>query len=193
MDNNRLARRDFFATLTVIIITLMALTGGWIIKNIVQDDARLTAMGGYTVELPRDWVLAPSEAPERLWAWNKRAPQEKLRLSEIPSTAAVPLSTIAWQRNLARGQQLDTYHVLEESPVLINGRTGYKVSFAYVLPGASNELPVVITGVDYLFAHPSGTAVLVFTAEAPSGHLPALLTQFHRFMFSVPVAEGAVP
>jgi hypothetical protein len=187
---NRATRRDFFATLTVIIITLMALTGGWIIKNIVQDDARHATLNGYTVLLPRDWVLAPSQAPERLWAWNKRAPHEKMRLSEIPSTADTPLATIAWQRNLAQGQRLNTYHVLEESAVLVEGRTGYKVSFAYVLAGASNEVPIVITGVDYYFSHPSHTATLVFTAEAPHGNLPNLLPQFQRFLLSVPVAEG---
>ena len=192
--HSRAARRDFFATLTVIIITLMALTSGWILKNIVQDDARLVASGGYLVQLPRDWVLAPpTHETQRLWAWNKRLPTEKFSLSQTPYSADMPLSTAAWQRNLARGQELNIYHVLEETAVIVNGRTGYRVDFAYVLPGAPNEIPLVITGRDYYFLHPTEPSVLIFTAEAPNGNLPNLLPQFQRFMFSVPVAEGGTP
>lgn len=190
------AYQELFATLAVVVITLMALTAGWIVKNNAQDDRRTIEHEGYLATLPMGWVMAQGDttAEERLWAWNKRAPLEHLRFSTTPSTAEIPLSTVALQRNLARSQRLNTYHVLDETAVTVDGRTGYKVSFAYVEPGHPQDLPVVITGVDYFFYEADQAAVLIFTAEAPSGELNPLIPAFQRFMLSVrPATQGNTP
>ncbi|NJN44066.1 MAG: hypothetical protein HC806_04600 [Anaerolineae bacterium] len=80
---------------------------------------------------------------------------------------------------------LKLYRVISETPILVNGRDGYKVSFAYVDPGNVGEVPEVIQGIDYYFSN--GDQTLIITLEIDDGNPEEHLSDFLRFVETVEI------
>lgn len=186
-------------------VTLLALLLGWGLKTYTQNQTRSVSHRGVTAEVPAGWLVETQETiaaqtddpfqmenpggsadPNLVFtARNPLHPERVYSVSlypggvDLPSTAAI--------RALNQGQDLRLYRVIDESPILVNGREGYKVSYAYVNPGDIGDIPVVIQGIDYYFT--SGDQTLVITLEVANDDPSAHQADFLKFLETVRV-EG---
>jgi len=196
------------STLTTI-ITVIALLLGWGLKTYVEGQTRAVSVQTITADVPAGWIVrennpgsgsAPSDDPFQMahpdtgqspnlvfTAWNPLHPERHYSVSLYPGGDTTTFPATAAIRTLNRGTNLRLYRVLEETPILVNGKDGYKVTFAYVDPGQAGEVPVVIQGVDYYFAHEEQTYVVTLELEndSPENHL----AEFLRFVETVEVGE----
>jgi hypothetical protein len=76
--------------------------------------------------------------------------------------------------------------VLEQTPVTLSGRDGYRVTFAFVDAGQVNQVPVVYQGVDYYFVE--GDRTIVVTLETTRS-LDEELAAFQDFVSEVGLGE----
>lgn len=181
-------RDDQRSVAAVIIVTAIALFLGWGIKASVQNQTRLVSQNGITGAVPLGWVMGETAAANSLHAWDSFDPAKQFAVTLYPINEQISVDQVVVQRNLERGQALNSYRVLEKVNGVINGRNVFEVHFAYVRVGGRDELPQVIQGTDYYVEH-SAEQVMVLTAEAASGDLEALLPDFQRFMDSVQTGE----
>ncbi|GAB4580397.1 MAG: hypothetical protein Fur0022_31380 [Anaerolineales bacterium] len=200
------------STLTTV-ITILALLLGWGLKTYVEGQTRTVSVRGVTAQVPAGWIVrennpasgvTPSDDPFQMenpdsgqspnlvfTAWNPLHPERHYSVSLYPGGETTSFPATAAIRTLNRGTTLKLYRVLEETPILVNGRDGYKVSFAYVNPGDANAIPTVIEGIDYYFAEGEQTFVVTLEintsiqGDSPTDYLPAFL----KFVQTVEVGE----
>ena len=195
-------RRRQSSTLTTV-ITIIALLLGWGLKIFTEGRTRPVTVEGISAQVPAGWVVRQNETsasqsddpfqmahpesaqnPNQVFtAWNPLHPERHYTVSAYPG--GVDLPSTAAIRTLNRGQDLRLYRILDETPILVNGNEGYKVSFAYVDPGDVGDVPTVIQGIDYYF--PSGDQTLVITLEVEIDNPSRHLTDFLKFLETVQV------
>jgi hypothetical protein len=189
-------------------ITIIALLLGWGLKTFVEGKTRPVTARGITADIPAGWIVRENdpaastasssddpfqmEHPDSaqspnlvLTAWNPLHPERHYSVSLYAGGAETTLPSTAAVRTLNRGTTLKLYRVLEETPILVNGKDGYKVTFAYVDPGDVGEVPTVIQGVDYYFAQ--GDQTLVMTLEIDNGNPADHLSDFLKFVETVEI------
>ncbi|NUM49221.1 MAG: hypothetical protein HUU38_31355 [Anaerolineales bacterium] len=196
------------STLTTV-ITILALLLGWGLKMYVEGQTRPVSVRGITAEVPAGWIVrendpasgvTPSDDPFQMdhpdsgtspnlvfTAWNPLHPERHYSVSLYPGGENTTFPATASVRTLNRGSTLKLYRILEETPILVNGRDGYKVTFAYVDPGDASEVPTVLQGVDYYFAE--GEQTFVVTLEVDNGTPADHLTTFLQFVETVEIGE----
>ena len=104
----------------------------------------------------------------------------------MPASART-LAGIASDRNRSRDQLLNSYAVLEETPIVREGQEGYKVAFVHVALGAEGE-PRIVKGVEYLSVQQQ--YVLVISLETSADDYDDALPRLERFLDSVSITEG---
>ena len=186
------------ATLTAL-ITVLALIIGWGIKTGVENASREVSNRGLSGSVPSGWLVNSPDSGAGMLQIDEQDPtlafaannpldiSTRYAASLLPSGSDTTLVTAATARNLQRGQKLNLYRVTDTTPVSVAGREGYRVQFAYVVPGDPGSVPTVITGADYYFEE--GSQLLVVTLETESGNMNHELDRFFRFLNSVAV-EG---
>jgi hypothetical protein len=106
----------------------------------------------------------------------------------LPVSKDMKVSDLVVTRNLERGQNLSTYRVLDQEPVVVNGKNAYSVHFAYVLAGSNSQLPQVIEGLDYyFFTQPKS---MVVTLEEETSSFKEAQTRFTTFLQKVSMSGG---
>jgi hypothetical protein len=165
-------------------LTLLALLAGWGVRTSVENRARDVEQAGVRAAVPADWIVQEGFDELRLVTWNSQLPEERYSVAVL-SDAAAP-SDAAAERSRQRAQFLGTYRLLEEGPVVIGGREGYRVAFAYVSTGQP-ELPVVIQGVDHYYEEAGG--ITVVSMESPEDRFDHALPRFLRFLATVEVEQ----
>jgi hypothetical protein len=117
---------------------------------------------------------------------NPRDLDELYRVLLLPADA--DLEAMATMRNNNRAHCRRTaFHILETTPIVFDGRDGFKVNYAYA--DTDNTKPQIIEGVDYYF--PEGNNVLLISFEAESETFAADFPRFTRFLRSVSVTGGS--
>ncbi|MGH9053596.1 MAG: hypothetical protein ACRDWX_11375 [Acidimicrobiia bacterium] len=173
---------DWSSVWAVVAVTLLALLAGWVVRSAVENRSRLVEGSEVTAAVPAGWMVQEGFDELRLVTWNAPVPEERYSVSVLPEAGA-PIDAAA-ERNRRRAQLLGTYRLLEEMPVVIDGRDGYRVGFAYV-PTGRPGLPTVVQGVDYYYQEDG--AVTVVSLEAPQDRFTRALPRFLRFLASVEV------
>ncbi len=181
----------------VFLVTLVALFIGWGVKTSTQNSTRPILQQNLTAQIPTGWIaqeagngglLAQDDAdPTQVFAtWDPMQPEQRYSVSLLPS-AGISLPDVAAVRNLSRAQNLDTYRILDQTPVVLEGREGYKVSFAYV-DADGMDIPTIVRGIDYYFLEAEQT--IVVTLEAAEQAYAAQVDAFQTFALSVSFASG---
>jgi hypothetical protein len=183
------------STLTTV-ITVLALLLGWGLKMYVEGQTRPISVQGFTAHVPAGWIVrentstanpAASDDPFQMeHPDSSTSPNRHYSVSQYPGGDTTFAAT-ASIRTLNRGSSLKLYRILEETPILVNGRDGYKVTFAYVDPGDATEVPTVIQGVDYYFTQ--GDQTLVITLEVDNDSPTDHLADFLQFVETVEIGE----
>ena len=206
-------KKSMNAAILVAGVTLVALALGWMLKSSFISAVRQVSVDGITAELPANWLIDqrdsqqlslgnidvtgsssqaqiandPEASPNRVFSsWDPLAPQLRYTISRVPFDAAGRLADAAAVRNLLRAQVLSSYRVLDQTPVTLKGRDGYRVSFAFVDASVPNQVPVVLRGADYFFQE--GESVLIVTLET-SGNYGDALPAFQEFAYTVRQGE----
>ncbi len=184
VPNPQLTAERQSAVLTVCLL-LIALLLGWQVKTAVQNASRTIEQGGFMADVPPGWLVQPGAGDLVVVARNPQALNHLYRVSQLP--AASDLDSLAENRNLVRIRLDSSYRVLDASPVIFDGRDGYKINFARVDLNP-NGLPQVIEGIDYYFA--AEDRVIILSLEARSETFATALPAFQRFMQSVTYQSG---
>lgn len=172
-------------TLLVIGVVLAALLLGWVIKENVTGQGRPFSQNGVSGELPAGWLTQDGTGDLLLVARNPQAPDERYRINRL--TPNTDLAALAAVQNGERARLEPTFRVVEETPIVVNGRDGYKVSYAYI-DDSGTGMPAVIEGVDYYFLE--GDAVLVISLEAAHENFAEAFPRFQTFRDAVVYEAG---
>lgn len=175
---------DRYSQLTVVVITLAALLLGWGLKTGVQGRTADFSAEEITARVPAGWRNTASEG-QLLRAANPLDPTTVYGIETLPASEA-DLANAATTLSLRRAQNLLAYRVLEQTPVTVGDRSGYKVSYVYVDSEPTltmDHLPVVMRGADYFFD--AGGRVVVVTLMAAKDGFDQELPAFWRFLSSI--------
>jgi hypothetical protein len=182
-------RRDRWVSWLVIGVLIAALLLGWAVKAAAEGRTVLYQAGGLQVRYPAGWVRAEVQPPvllrvEDRWAAPFRTTL-MLQRRPLPPVGEKPVGTVQQTLALERGRKWTAYRVLGmEENVSIAGRTGMRVTFAYVETNPNpflETVPVVMSGEDFLF--PVGDQVYIVTltaAEANHARAQRALRAFLR-------------
>ncbi len=178
-------KRERLSALLVILLTLLALLLGWAVKTAVTNQTQSFASQGITAEPPAGWLVQEGAGEFVMLARNPAALDQRYRILMLPGGGE--LTAVAAQRNQNRGRMDDSYTVLEQTPIVADGRDGYKVSYALVNTD-TGRLPTIIEGVDYYFSMDNKIVVVSFEAE--QADYAANFAQFQDFRASVAYEGG---
>ncbi|MBI4771177.1 MAG: hypothetical protein HY784_12395 [Chloroflexi bacterium] len=175
---------DRFAPYSVALVTLAALLLGWAVKARAEGRVASFSAQGVSALVPAGWTAAT--AGDRLLVASDPLGKDTAYGLQLVPTPNGDLPNAAASLSLRRAQDWMGYRVLDQSPVTVDSRAGYRVNFVYVDSDptlSTDHLPVVVRGVDYLFA--SGDRAVVVTLTAERGEFDAALARFRRFLASV--------
>ena len=175
-----------FSALVVTAVTLLALMLGWQLKFLVQNRTEPVAHKGVTALMPAGWLVQSGAGDLAFLTRNPTAMQQKYGVNLLlPATS---LNQLATQRSLAWGRANDTYRVIDETPIILEGENGYKVHYTY-MDLRSTGMPAIIEGVIYYFNR--SNKVLATYYENEQTAFDKGLDQFRRFLDTVQV--GVAP
>ncbi len=187
----------------VFAMTTVALIIGWGLKTSVErGQTRAYEDGKLSARVPLRWLVEQSgEAALSsetgaastedasglvLTTWDPLKPATRYTVRLLPGNAESDLGSAAALQNLQRAQTVTAYRTLTQSLVTLDGRAGYKVTFAYVDASALDQAPVVIQGVDYYFVQASYVVVISLETD---GALDSALANFQAFALSITIGE----
>ncbi len=171
---------DQKSTAFVILLTVVALLLGFWVKTAVTDQTRTVTQDNFSAVIPANWVSQSGQGDIIFIARNPQQPHQSYRVRRLSSAA--DLAEVANEQSLQRIQLDDAFRVLDETAVIINGREGYKVSFATVHNNVTG-LPRIIEGTDYYFPEDNNTLIISF--QAGSDTYDEAVEQFREFLISV--------
>ncbi|MCA9920735.1 MAG: hypothetical protein KC421_00110 [Anaerolineales bacterium] len=178
------ASDERMSMILVLVVAVIALLLGGMVKTAVQDQTRSVTQNGVSAEVPAGWLVQDGTGDLRLVARNPQSLSTRYRVNVLPGGE---LAAAAGNRNADRAGLEQTYRILDESPIVVNGRDGYKVSYAFVDDEGAG-MPSVIEGVDYYFA--DGSEIVVVSFEAEENDFTAGFSQFQQFRESVVYQAG---
>lgn len=178
------------STILVIGVVILGLIIGWILMTSVSNKTSLINQSGATALVPAGWnVNAGLQGEELLfWTSDQLDPNRRYILSIMPAVPGGSLTDVVATRNLNRSQSIQGYVITDQSPTRVQNEDGYKVGFAYTLPGGRGLMPKVIQGTDYFL--PKGDKVLVITLEDEAGTFDQSTDSFLRFLDSIRFPVG---
>ena len=178
--------REQLSSWGVVAITLLALLAGWGVKASIETRTRLIERDNVSAAIPDGWSVQDGIGDLIFTATDPLSPGLRYSVSLVPASART-LAGIASDRNRSRDQLLNSYAVLEETPIVREGQEGYKVAFVHVASGAEGE-PRIVKGVEYLSVQQQ--YVLVISLETSADDYDDALPRLERFLDSVSITEG---
>jgi hypothetical protein len=177
--------RERWSDVVTAVMVVVALFLGWQVQTSVQSASRTVNHGPIAAEAPTGWVVQSGSGDLIMVVRNPHKPDQLYRISQ--ATAVDDLEILAANHNSARMRLDNSYRVLSAGPVILDGREGYKVSFARVNSDAPG-LPAVIEGADYYLAYDG--QMLILSLESRADSFAEALPHFQRFMQSVRYSRG---
>lgn len=181
-QNIRRSKHEQRSALAVGMVTLLALLLGTVLRSSVQNRSQVIERKGITARVPTQWVVQDGVAELAFVSWDPFAPDVRYAVFLLTDSGDRTLIDISSERSLALGKTLESFRVLEETPILRRGREGYKVIFAFV-SSSQPGLPIVVQGMDYYF--PADGNTLVISLQADEQAFDEALVQFEPFLDSV--------
>lgn len=178
----RQLKHDRLSALAVGIVTFVALVLGAILKSSVENRSQHIERKGITASVPANWVIKDSAGNLIFVSWDPFVPDVRYSVSLESNDGNHPLMEVAAERNTVLGKILETFRVLDETPIIRRGREGYKVTYAFVDTKVEG-LPLVLQGVDYYF--PADGKAMIISLQAHERDYDEALLRFESFLDSV--------
>jgi hypothetical protein len=188
MNTTKPSLGDRFAEITVILITILALTAGWFTMDSVQNRSVPFEANGIKASVPAGWTQSTPKGNEVLQVRDRASGgfETTYLISKMPLTADSGFNEAVSLLMLQRGQNLMAFRVLDQQKVLIEGYEVVELTYVYVEsnPNVTHaDLPVVVHGKDFLFFHPDGAIVISYRASEEN--FEGGLARFYRFLESI--------
>ena len=183
----RQLKHDRLSALAVGIVTFLALVLGAILKSSVENRSQHIERKGITASVPANWVIKESAGNLIFVSWDPFVPDVRYSVSLESNDGNHPLSEVSIQRNTILGKILESFRILDETPIIRRGREGYKVTYAFVDTKVEG-LPVVLQGVDYYF--PVDGKAMIISLQAHEHDYEEALLRFEAFLDSVTYKPG---
>ena len=179
--------RDRYAELLVIVVVVVALIVAWGVKAGAEARAVHIELEGFKASYGHNWIREQTSAPEILKISDPGSNSRFLTTIVVRKLEnAADKQEVARALNQTRLREKELYQFLEDETVQWRGRETHRNYFAYVhtTPDLLKpKLPVVVHGVDYVFAHGDMTYVITLTAD--EAVYDQALIEFERFLNSV--------
>ncbi len=186
-QNVRQSRHDRLSALAVGLVTLAALLLGAVLKSSVENRSQRIERKGITATLPANWVIKESAGNLIFVSWDPFVPDVRYSVSLESNDGNHPLAEVAAERNTILGKVLETFRVLDETPIIRRNREGYKVTYAFIDTRVQG-IPLVLQGVDYYF--PADGKAMVISLQAHERDYEEALLRFEAFLDSVSYKPG---
>lgn len=189
MDNKQGSLGDRFAEITVVLITLVALTAGWFFKSGVENAAVPFEAEGITAETPKGWLYTGAEGNILLRTVdiNSSGFGATYTIRQIAITSEATPSDVASLVALQYAQDLIAFRVLDQQEVKdINGRDAYMLSYVFVEANPDlthNDIPSIVRGMDLVYRNGERAIVVSFQADETNYDLD--LGRFYTFLKSI--------
>ncbi len=190
----RPSSKDALSAALVIVVTLIALSAGYLLRNSVETRTKLyTDPSGVTIYYPDNWQLKASNlksAPIQVRDLGGRGFPSTLELRRVVVDPKVDDKSVLGLvgNNLAvnRAGSLSSFKLFNLTPgQTIKGLPGAKAHYVFVdnSSGVFQEgIPSVVLGDDYLVR--KGGNIYIFTLQATQDNRPDALQIFDRFVES---------
>jgi len=188
MNTNKVSLGDRYAEVAVIVVTIVALLAGFLLKDNVTSRSVPFDLNGIHADAPAGWIQsAPQgEVILKVRERNTLAYQTNYAISKLLLSAdSGQLESISIV-TMQQAQTLNSYRVLDQQKVSVDGREAYEVHYVFVEsnPNVTHaNLPVIVLGVDYYFNVPDGTVVVSY--RAAQANFENGLARFHLFLSSI--------
>ena len=187
----RAQRRDRWVSWIVVGVVVVALLLGWLVKTAAEGRAVSYEVDGTRVRYPVGWMRATVQPPVLLQVEDRLAPSFRTTLTlqrrPVPQSGR-PLAAVQQNLALERARTWTAYRVLGvQEAATIEGRTGMRVTFAYVETNPDpflETVPVVMHGEDFLL--PVGNGVYVVTLTAAEANYAQAQKHLRTLVRSLP-------
>ena len=175
-----LSFRQRWANYLTIIVALVAVAGGFILHNNIQNatDRYDNTEVGIGLRYPSNWLLdEPLAGTTTEYIVRIQDPiavpfKTTLQISLLPVGPDAHLSDIPDLLNLARAQSFATYRPLSITPVALpNGAQGIQMNYAYVATETNPALlsvPIVVQAEDVIVLRGTQAFVITYRDDAQS-------------------------
>ena len=178
---------DRLSALAVGIATLVALLLGAVLKSSAENRSQHIERKGITASVPANWVIRESAGNLIFVSWDPFVPDVRYAVSLETNDGNRPLVEVATERNTILGKVLESFRILDETPIIRRNREGFKVTYAFVDTKVEG-LPLVLQGVDYYF--PVDGKALIISLQAHERDYDEALLRFESFLDSVSYNPG---
>ncbi len=177
-----------FADWAVIVLTLVALLGGWLLMNSVENRSVSFESSGISAQTPQGWLKTAVQGDEILRVTDPLSSGfgTTYSLENIPVASDATFGTVVSLLTLQRGQALTAFRVLDQKPVTVFGQSAYEISYVFVEsnPDLTHAaLPNIVRGLDYIFLNGDHAVVATYWAEEKA--FESDLGRFQRFLGSL--------
>lgn len=189
MANKQGSLGDRFAEITVILVTVVALTAGWFYKSSVENASVPFEAEGITAGAPKGWLQAGGSGEELLRTVDRSSNGfgTTYVVSQVAITSEATASEVAGHLTLEHAQNLVAFRMLDQQEVKdINGRDAYMINYVYVEsnPDVTHaEVPSVVRGKDLIYLNGDRAIVVSFRADEKNYDLD--LGRFYLFLKSI--------
>ena len=189
MDNKQGSLGDRFAEITVVLVTLIALTAGWFFKSGVENAAVPFEAEGITAEAPKGWLQAGAEGDILLRTVdiNSNGFGATYIVRQIAITSDATASEVASLLTLEHAQNLTAFRMLDQQEAKdINGRDAYMINYVFVEsnPDVTHaDIPSVVRGKDLVYLN--GDRAIVVSFQADENNYDLDLGRFYIFLESI--------
>ena len=183
-------QNSFLSTFLVIAVVVVGLICGALLMNSVTNRTTAISQSGVTAQVPAGMNVNAGLQGEELvfWTSDQLDPNLRYEVTILPAVPGGSLTDVVVTRNFDRSQSIAGYVVMDQAQARIQNEEGYRVGFAYSLPGGRGVMPRVIKGTDYFL--PKGDKVLVITFEDEASSFDQSSGTFLRFLESVRFPVG---
>jgi len=180
---------DRFAEITVILVTVIALTAGWFYKSGLENASVPFEAEGISAQAPKGWLNYEPSGEELFRTVDRYSSgfSTTYVIRQIAVTSEATTSEVASAVALGHAQDMLGFSMLDQQEVRdINGRNAYMITYAYVEsnPDVTHAaIPSVVRGADFIYV--SGERAIVVSYQADEENYDLDLGRFYRFLQSL--------
>jgi len=180
---------DRFAEITVILVTVIALTAGWFYKSGLENASVPFEAEGISAQAPKGWLNYEPSGEELFRTVDRYSSgfSTTYVIRQIAVTSEATTSEVASAVALGHAQDMLGFSMLDQQEVRdVNGRNAYMITYAYVEsnPDVTHAaIPSVVRGADFIYV--SGERAIVVSYQADEENYDLDLGRFYRFLQSL--------
>jgi hypothetical protein len=185
-----LNRRHVASTYLVFLMSIVALTAGWILKSVVDNQYQPFTDKGVIAAIPSKWSVKSGLASEEL-VFSTNPPLDLNFHFDVLLLPVIPggkITDLVISRNYSAGQSMHFYRVIDQKTTQSQGRSAYQVNYAYIKTDTPTTIPIVMKGTNFYISYPE--KILMVTFENTEDLYEESLPKFFTFLEKITYKAG---